>query len=199
MNLSPRETDIIRHLSADEPEASIAHRLGISRHTVHSHVERLYRKLGVNSRVQVVLRLFAEYVDKMLPSRAVFDDSEHLASDATGAPTRRLFGRVTSEQLTGIISVRCGGRVCDDLLIDLGPGGMRLRAFRTLTPAHLLEGVTIFRLRRGKGSVRVPVRRIESHPCRENGSGFLANHAIFARLLPSSLCADLQAALRSPG
>ena len=75
MNLSPRETDIIRYLSIDEPEASIAHRLGISPHTVHSHVERLYRKLGVNSRAQVVLRLFAEYVSKMPPARSVFDDT----------------------------------------------------------------------------------------------------------------------------
>ena len=196
MNLSPREADIIQYLSADEPEASIAHRLGISPHTVHSHVERLYRKLGVNSRTQVVLRLFAEYVAKMPPSRTVFENRPHIASGDNGAaPTRRLFGRVTKKQLTGIISVRCGGRVCDDLLMDLGPGGMRLRACRTLTPAHLLDGVTIYRHRQRKGSVHVPVRRVESLPCRDNGSEYPTHRAIFEKPLPSSICADLQVAL----
>ena len=209
MNLSPREADIIRYLSADEPEASIAHRLGISPHTVHSHVGRLYRKLGVSSRTQVVQRLFAEYVAKMPPSRTAFEDQPRAASGNNGATasgngasgnnganaTRRLFGRVTKEQLTGIISVRCGGRICDDLLINLGPGGMRLRAYRTLTAAHLLDGVTIYRHRQRKGSVQVPVRRVESLPWRDNGSEYPTHRAIFEKPLPSSICADLQAAL----
>ena len=196
MSLSPREADIVRYLTADEPEASIAHRLGISPHTVHTHVGRLYRKLGVTSRTQVILRMFAEYVAKMPPLRTAFDDTPQLASgDNTAVPARRLFGRVTKEQLAGIFSVRVGGRVCDDLLMDLGPGGMRLRARRTVTPANLLDGVTIYRHRQRKGSVRVPVRRVESLPCRDNGSDFQTHRVIFAKPLPSSLCADLQAAL----
>ena len=73
LNLSPQEGDIVRRLCADEPEASIAHELSISPHTVHSHMERLYRKLGVNSRAQVVLRLFGEYVAQPPPSGTTSD------------------------------------------------------------------------------------------------------------------------------
>ena len=196
MNLSPREADIVRYLTLDEPEASMAHLLGISPHTVHTHLGRLYRKLGVASRAQVVLRVFDEYVARMPPLRTAFEDTPQLAADDSGpVQTRRLFGRVPKERLAGIISVRVKGRVCDDLLIDLGPGGMRLRARRTLTPSHLLDGVTICRHGQRKGSVRVPVRRVESLPYRDNGSQYLTHRAIFAKTLSNSVCADLQAAL----
>jgi DNA-binding CsgD family transcriptional regulator len=40
----------------------IADHLGISPHTVHTHIERLYRKVGVASRVSLVRRVFVEYL-----------------------------------------------------------------------------------------------------------------------------------------
>ncbi len=60
--LSPRELQILQHVFADEKEQTIAVRLGISLHTVHAHLRRIYGKLGVNSRVEAVVRVFAEYV-----------------------------------------------------------------------------------------------------------------------------------------
>lgn len=201
LNLSPREGDIVRRLCADEPEASIAHELSISPHTVHSHMERLYRKLGVNSRAQVVLRLFGEYVAQPPPSGTTSDKAPGGATvEIGGYRSRRLFRRVPGERLAGTLSVRCGGRVCDDSLIDLGPGGMRLRASDTLTPAAVLEGVTIHRRRPRGGAVRVQVQRVESEPCRDKGSNGQMYRAVFAEPLPSALCAQLQAALsRGPG
>ena len=62
LGLSRRESEILRCLLDDEPEATIATRLDISSHTVHTHLERLYRKLAVNSRCQASMRVFAEYV-----------------------------------------------------------------------------------------------------------------------------------------
>lgn len=62
LRLSRRESQILRCILDDEPEAVIADHLGISPHTVHTHLERLYRKLGVNSRCQATVRVFAEYV-----------------------------------------------------------------------------------------------------------------------------------------
>ena len=62
LRLSVRESQILRCILKDEPEALIADRLDISQHTVHTHLERLYRKLGVNSRCQTTVRVFAEYV-----------------------------------------------------------------------------------------------------------------------------------------
>jgi DNA-binding CsgD family transcriptional regulator len=63
LQLSRRESEITRLLLADEAEWSIAAKLSISRHTVHTHLERLYRKLDVTSRSQVILRVFQKYVE----------------------------------------------------------------------------------------------------------------------------------------
>jgi len=57
--LSPRERQLLRLIMADAPDAFMAENLGLSVHTIHTYMDRLYRKLGVNSRCQVVLCLFA--------------------------------------------------------------------------------------------------------------------------------------------
>jgi DNA-binding CsgD family transcriptional regulator len=62
LRLSGRETEILRCILNDHSEAVIADHLNISPHTVHTHLERLYRKLGVKSRCQATVRVFAEYV-----------------------------------------------------------------------------------------------------------------------------------------
>jgi len=60
--LSPREAEIVeRILRLDDDEPSIAEHLKISSHTVHTHLERLYRKLKVSSRSQLVTRIFVAY------------------------------------------------------------------------------------------------------------------------------------------
>jgi DNA-binding CsgD family transcriptional regulator len=63
LKVSPREAHILDAILAfDEEERAIGTRLGISPHTVRTHTERLYRKLRVNSRCQLVARVFSEYV-----------------------------------------------------------------------------------------------------------------------------------------
>ena len=62
LKLSPRELQIVRCLFDDDTEAAIALRLGISSHTVHTYLERLYRKVGVSSRVALVVRVFGEHL-----------------------------------------------------------------------------------------------------------------------------------------
>jgi DNA-binding CsgD family transcriptional regulator len=61
-HFSDRERQIVKGLFDDATESLIGDELGISPHTVHTHVERLYRKAGVTSRVQLVVRVFAEYL-----------------------------------------------------------------------------------------------------------------------------------------
>lgn len=56
LGLSGREHDIMELVLADVKESAMGARLGISPHTVHTHLERLYRKLGVSGRVQLVVR-----------------------------------------------------------------------------------------------------------------------------------------------
>ena len=62
LRLSEREFQIVQCMFDDEIEAEIARRLKMSPHTVHTHLERLYRKMDVHSGRAVVLRVFREYV-----------------------------------------------------------------------------------------------------------------------------------------
>jgi DNA-binding CsgD family transcriptional regulator len=62
LKLSPREFQIAQLVFQDRKEAAIARSLGMSPHTVRSHMERLYRKLGVRSRVELVLRIAASFL-----------------------------------------------------------------------------------------------------------------------------------------
>src|SRR5262245_45797481 len=59
---SHRQSEIVPALFDDRKETAIAAGLGISRHTVHTHTERLYRKMGITSRVELVRRIFVEYL-----------------------------------------------------------------------------------------------------------------------------------------
>jgi DNA-binding CsgD family transcriptional regulator len=54
--LTPREIEVLIALAEGLTNKVIAYRLGISRHTVKFHLESLFRKLGVRSRSQAVLK-----------------------------------------------------------------------------------------------------------------------------------------------
>ncbi len=62
LRLSPREEEIVRGLLNKRTEKGTAREIGISRHTVHSHIKRLYRKLSVTSRSAAISRVFEEYL-----------------------------------------------------------------------------------------------------------------------------------------
>jgi DNA-binding NarL/FixJ family response regulator len=54
--LTPREHQILLMVSDGSTMQQVASRLGISPRTVETHVAKLYRKLGVRTRVQAVAR-----------------------------------------------------------------------------------------------------------------------------------------------
>ena len=62
LRLSPREIQIVQGVFEDQKEESIAYELGISPHTVNTYFQRLYTKLHVSSRPQLILRVIAEYL-----------------------------------------------------------------------------------------------------------------------------------------
>ena len=68
LRISNRELQIIQGIFDDQKEFAIADELMISVHTVHTHLERLYRKLGVSSRVALVLYILAEYLSSLPPT-----------------------------------------------------------------------------------------------------------------------------------
>jgi DNA-binding CsgD family transcriptional regulator len=56
VRLTPRESDVIRFIARGCTYVQVADRLGISLHTVTSHVKNAYRKLGVRSGAAAVMR-----------------------------------------------------------------------------------------------------------------------------------------------
>ena len=66
VRLTPRESDVLRHIARGCTYVQAADRLGVSLHTVTSHVKNAYRKLGVRSAAHAVMRavelkLFSEF------------------------------------------------------------------------------------------------------------------------------------------
>lgn len=54
--LTPRESDVLRLIAHGCTYAQAADRLGVSLHTVTSHIKNTYRKLGVRSGAAAVMR-----------------------------------------------------------------------------------------------------------------------------------------------
>jgi DNA-binding NarL/FixJ family response regulator len=54
--LTDREQDVLRHLSVGLANKEIARVLGVSPKTAGTHVENIYRKLGVTTRAAATLR-----------------------------------------------------------------------------------------------------------------------------------------------
>ena len=100
LRLSDREFQIVRAAFDGLREPAIARELGISTHTVHTYVTRMYCKLGVSDRSQLLLQVFAV----LLSHRAapVLGGVQHkgraIASDVHALrTTRRPETRVTSQ------------------------------------------------------------------------------------------------------
>ena len=68
LHISDRQLQIIQEIFDDRKESAIAADLTISVHTVHTHLERLYRKLGVSTRVGLILCILAEYLSSLPPT-----------------------------------------------------------------------------------------------------------------------------------
>lgn len=56
VRLSPRERETLELLLTGAPQKQIADRMGVTTHTAHDYVKALYKKLGVNSRAELMAR-----------------------------------------------------------------------------------------------------------------------------------------------
>jgi len=60
LKLSARELEITRGVFDNLTEDAIAGNLGVSEHTIHTHLHRLFSKLRVTTRTQMVVRVMQE-------------------------------------------------------------------------------------------------------------------------------------------
>ena len=59
-DLTAREKDVLREMTNGKSQPQIADALFVSRHTVNSHIQRIYEKLHVHSGVEAVAKAFRE-------------------------------------------------------------------------------------------------------------------------------------------
>jgi len=62
LKLSGRELQIVRGIFDDDTDLGIAQHIGISLHTVHTHVERLHHKLAITNRPQLLLHVMQQFL-----------------------------------------------------------------------------------------------------------------------------------------
>lgn len=62
LELSDRQLQVVRCLFDGLNEPAIAEKLDVSAHTIHAHLNRLYKKICVKSRCEVIVRVFLAYV-----------------------------------------------------------------------------------------------------------------------------------------
>lgn len=60
LHLTKREIQIIQGVFDNAPEGVVAQSLTISEHTVHTHLNRIFKKLHVTTRTEMVLRIVEE-------------------------------------------------------------------------------------------------------------------------------------------
>jgi DNA-binding CsgD family transcriptional regulator len=90
LGLSARELDIAHCLVTDARESAIAEHLGIARDAVSDQLERLYRKVGVNNRLELIAKVFSIHLH--VAARAVDERARGLTAETTerwpSVPTR---------------------------------------------------------------------------------------------------------------
>jgi DNA-binding CsgD family transcriptional regulator len=62
LRLSRRELQIVERIFDDDTESEMSKELGITRSTIHTHMERLRRKLAVTDRGEMMLRIICEFL-----------------------------------------------------------------------------------------------------------------------------------------
>ena len=67
LGLSQREAEVLTHMAEGRTNLAISSILGISERTVEKHLERIYQKLGVESRTAAVI-FFFNNKDRLLVS-----------------------------------------------------------------------------------------------------------------------------------
>lgn len=102
LRLSGRELQIVRAVFDNRKEAAIAAELGIAPRTVDTHLERLYRKLTVSTRVALVLRVMEEVLRARVNSGAA--SAKALTYKAASSHGLRVSGEHPTSAIRSIVA-----------------------------------------------------------------------------------------------
>ncbi len=69
LGLPRRQLQIVQCVFDGLDEPSIGQELGLSSHTVHAHLNRLYKKIHVNSRCELIVRVFLAHLSPALAGK----------------------------------------------------------------------------------------------------------------------------------
>lgn len=84
--LTPRQSQICKYICQGQADKNIATELGITLDTVRMHLREIFRKLGVQSRVKLVVKL-------VITNRQLHVSSMDASETATDARSARTGGR----------------------------------------------------------------------------------------------------------
>lgn len=74
LDLPPRQLQVTRSIFDGIEEREIAQRLEISPHTVHAHLNRMYRKLDVSNRCALLVQVFLAHLQEVALQPALETD-----------------------------------------------------------------------------------------------------------------------------
>ena len=93
--LTAREQEVVRWLCAGKTDRDIADILGISPRTVHKHLQRIYDKLGVETRTAAVMRVLRD-MGQEGSSHSSNEDGISASSASVTSRARRLPPRTST-------------------------------------------------------------------------------------------------------
>lgn len=87
--LPPRHARVLRHLLDGASEKQVAQKLGLSRHTVHEYVKKIYRQLGVGSRAELLALRLVSSAPPYLGTSRIRDPGNGKTEWHTPRPSRQ--------------------------------------------------------------------------------------------------------------
>jgi two-component system nitrate/nitrite response regulator NarL len=129
--LSKRELDVVRSLAEGLTNREIAQRLGLSQHTIKNYLFRVYDKLGVSSRLELLFMTLTQAGAKpsaTAPGGGSADQtSPKFGSFSSSGSSQNADGQVVSEEIFGAAPTR-GGKDSKSEKDRQERGGPRSRA-----------------------------------------------------------------------
>jgi DNA-binding CsgD family transcriptional regulator len=68
--MAQRQRETVVHLLAGKSEKEIAKEMGVSLHTIHGYVKEIHKKLGVNSRAELMARFLPKTVSVIVEPKS---------------------------------------------------------------------------------------------------------------------------------